>query len=407
MSQTYYPTNNDDYVAELVQQNFKKLEEKKQLRNAIYNPKTGWIHVQPQEYVRNEHEPEPFDWANCPKVISTKEYDNLQTRLKSGSINDDQAEFGFYSKEFADEALRYHEQIKLHGAAVITSTAFPAITVTTVNQALLNRQNLVTQKYNLLGVPKKISTDQLTVIFPEYNDTQNTVRVGYRENDAIDTVGYGAFTQTSIEMKKAGAGIAFTEEYYMRQFTIPIESFIMDKIAADFVKARYDRIVAKLPSFTDVGTLGAWGAYTAGNLQSTNRPVRDLNVVKIAINADKLATANTIISNESVFTDYVTNTWTRGFAQADTAATATPNGNNIITSPPGIPWCKQWILNEDMPANTAYVLYDEALINIEGPRKTTQAQLYNPDQTAFFQKEWFDVILTTARTAWGRELTGV
>ena len=73
-----------------------------------------------------------------------------------------------------------------------------------------------------------------------------SVRVGYKENEAIDTSGYGAFTQTSVTLKKAGAGMAFTEEFYMRQTTVDIQSLLLDKIALDFTKARYTRIVAKL-----------------------------------------------------------------------------------------------------------------------------------------------------------------
>ena len=69
---------------------------------------------------------------------------------------------------------------------------------------------------------------------------------------------------------------------------------------------------------------GGWAGYTAGNLQSNNRPYIDLNAVRLAINSDKLATVDTIITNEKTWMDYYTNTWIKGFQNPDGA---TPDMN--------------------------------------------------------------------------------
>lgn len=410
MSQSYYPSqygganNNPEYIESLVSKEVKKYADQGKVHNAMYNPKTGFIHVTSDsvESVSSEM------WNNWAKVANYNEYQRLKSLNASGQKSTDQAQYNYIMPEFQDQALRYYDSYKARGAAVITSTEFPQITVTQVSQALLNRQNLVAQKYNLLGVPEKLTvSDTINIIYPEYNNTTQTVRVGYKENEAIDTSGYGAFSQTSVTLKKAGAGLAFTEEYYMRQFTMDIQALILEKIALDFTAARYNRIVAKLPNLTNQAATGsptAWSAYTAGNLMSTNRPFNDINTAFIAINSDKLAQVDTIISNQQTFLNFYSNTWVKGLFTSDNALVQTQD--QIITSPPGLPYIKQWIINEDVPAATAYIFDHRFVVDIEGPRKTQQINTYNPDQTIFIQKEWFDIVTPTTRTGWGREITG-
>lgn len=410
MSQQYYSAanqystnNNQDYIQALVSKEVKKYSDQGRVQNAMYNPKTGFIHVTGDNV-------EKFDssaWNNWPKVSNHEEYKRLKALNASGQKNDDQAQYNFIEPEFQDQALRFYEAYKAKGAAVITSTEFPQLTVNTVSQALLNRQQLVAQKYNLLGVPEKLTVqDTINIVYPEYNNTTSTVRVGYKENEAIDTSGYGAFTQTSVTLKKAGAGLAFTEEYYMKQFTMDIQALILDKIALDFTAARYNRIITKLATLTDLATTqGLWSAYTATNLASTNRPYTDINAVRVAVNADKLATVNTIISNQQLFIDFYSNTWVKGIFTQDGAATQ--NLNQIVANPPGLPFINQWIINEDTPAGHAFIFDSRFIVDIEGPRKTQQINTYNPDQTVFIQKEWFDIVTPSTRTGWGRELTGV
>lgn len=407
MSQSYYSpqyngyNNNPEYIQSLVSKEVKKFQDQGRVQNAMYNPKTGYIHVTPEstDNISNEH------WNNWPKVANYESYKKLKAQNASGQKNADQAAYDYIMPEFQDQALQYYNEYKAKGAAVITSTAFPQITVTQVSQALLNRQSLVAQKYNLLNVPEKLTvSDNINIVYPEYNNTTQTVRVGYKENEAIDTSGYGAFTQTNVTLKKAGAGMAFTEEYYMRQFTMDIQALILEKIAIDFTAARYNRIIAKLPGLTDLA--GAdWAAYTAGNLQSTNRPLNDLNAAFVAVQADKLANIDTIVTNQQQFIDFYTNTWVKGLFNQDTGAQTPLNG--IIPNPPGVPWASQWIVNEDIAANKAFVFDHRFLVDIEGPRKTQQINTYNPDQTIFIQKEWFDIVVPSTRTGWGRELTGL
>lgn len=406
MSQSYYPQytgNNPEYIQSLVSKEVKKFEDRGKVQNAMYNPKTGFIHVTSDstDNITNEH------WNNWAKVANYNEYKKLKALNASGQKSNDSADYNYIMPEFQDQALRYYDAYKAKGAAVITSTEFPQITVTQVSQALLNRQQLVAQKYNTLGIPEKLTvSDTINVVYPEYNNTTSTVRVGYKENEAIDTSGYGAFTQTNVNLKKAGAGMAFTEEYYMRQFTMDIQALILEKIAIDFTAARYNRINTKLAGLSAATSTGSdWAAYTAGNLQSTNRPYTDLNSLRLQVNSDKLATVDTIVTNEKQWIDFYTNTWVRGLFNQDAAAT--PDMNQIINNPPGIPWARQWIINEDVPNDTAYIIDHRYLVDIEGPRKTQQIQTFNPDQTIFIQKEWFDIVTPSTRSAWGKKLTTI
>lgn len=391
-----------EFVRELYAQE-RSLQEKRKLSNALHNPKDGFIYLEDpnfrpsREYSKETHIP----WGSYPKVINTKRYQDLMARSagftqEARHANSDQQEYGFYTNEWQDEALR------AHSAGIITSTEFPAITVTTVQNELLRNELLVAQKYNLLQITETVNTDQLWVVYPEYDDTTKAVRTGYKENDSIETTGWGAFTETRIGLEKSGVGIGFTEEYYMRQFTYPIQQFILDHIAQDFVRVKHERLVALLATFADVA--GAdWGAYTAGNLQSTNRPAVNFNTVKTAINADKRASVNTVISRENVFIDYESNTWVKGVLQ--TMAASDRSQNDVITNPPGLPYIQRWILNEDVTDNIAYVFDSRAFVMIQGPRKTTQFENNNPQQTMTIQKDWFKQHLR--KSTWGRELTGV
>ena len=412
MSQAYYSpqysNNNQEYIQSLVSKEVQKYTDQGKVQNAMYNPKTGWIHVTSQNV------PEAFgseSWSNWAKVANYKEYQNLKALNASGQKNVDQATYNYIAPEFQDQYLRYHDEYKAKGAAVITSTEFPQVTVTTVSQALLNRQNLVTQKYNLLGIPEKLTvSDTISIIYPEYNNTNpSSVRVGYKENEPIDTTGYGAFTQTNVTLKKAGAGMAFTEEYYMRQFTMDIQALILEKIAIDFTAARYSRILTKIQALTGIASVGGgdWFAIAASGLVSAGRPALDLNAARLAVNSDKLATVDTIVTNERQWIDFYSNTWIKGnFAPAgDSATTADMNG--IVRNPAQIPWANQWIINEDIANDVAFVFDHRFLVDIEGPRKTQQINTYNPDQTIFIQKEWFDIVTPSLRSGWGRKITGI
>jgi hypothetical protein len=406
MSQLYYPYSQDqqkEYVRELLSQE-RNLQNKRKLSNALHNPKDGFVYLEDpnfrpsREYSADNHIP----WGSYPKVINTKRYFDLLAKSAGGTqearhANFDQQEYGFYTDEWQDEALR------AHSAGIITSTEFPAITVTTVQTELLRNELLIAQKYNLLQITTTINTDQLWIIFPEYDDTTKAVRTGYKENDPIETAGYGAFTETRIGLEKSGVGIGFTEEYYMRQFTYPIQQFILDHIAQDFVRVKHDRLVALLSTFADVA--GAdWGAIGATDLRSTNRPQEQLNGIRSTIHtADRLANINTIVSRQQPYLDYELNTWTTGFLQPLTATTL--DNNDVVTNPRGIPWAQRWILNEDVTANNAFIFDNRAFVMIQGPRKTTQFENNNPQQTITIQKDWFKQHLR--KSGWGRELTGV
>lgn len=400
----YYGNNyNPEYTQALTGQQRQKYQDNGKVQNALYNPKTGFIHV-------TSECPDTFDssaWNNWPKIADYEAYKQLKVLNASGQKNDDQARFNYIMPEFQDQALRYYESYKARGAAVITSSEFPQITVTQISQALINKQSLVAQKYNTLGVPEKLTvTDTINVVFPQYNNTTETVRVGYKENEAIDTSGYGTITMTNVTLKKAGAGMAFTEEWYMRDTTVDIQSLLLEKIAIDFSKACYNRISTKLAGMSTLASAqsGGWSAYTAGNAASTNRSYIDIQAARNAINsADKLATADTIITNSNTYYNFYSNTWTRGVFTADTGIS--PDLNQIIANPAGIPWARQWIINEDVPDNQAYILDHHRLLNIEGPRKTQQINTYNPDQTIFIQKEWFEIQVPSTRSTWGRILT--
>ena len=398
----YSQEQQKEFVRELYTQE-RQLQEKRKLSSALHNPRDGFIYLEdpnfrPQrEYSKETHIP----WSSYPKVLNTKRYQELMTRSagfteEARHANADQQEYGFYTNEWQDEALR------AHSAGIITSTEFPAITVTTVQNELLRNELLVAQKYNLLQITETVNTDQLWVVYPEYDDTTKAVRTGYKENDPIETTGWGAFSETRIGLEKSGVGIGFTEEYYMRQFTYPIQQFILDHIAQDFVRVKHERLVTLLATFADVA--GAdWGAYTAGNLQSTNRPMVNFNTVKTAINADKRANANTVVSRENVFSDYETNTWVKGLMTPISASDRSQN--DVIANPPGLPYIARWILNEDVTDNIAYVFDNRAFVMIQGPRKTTQFENNNPQQTMTIQKDWFKQHLR--KSTWGRELTGI
>lgn len=399
----YSQEQQKEYVRELIS-NDRKLQEKRQLSNALHNPKDGYIYLEdPNFRPGREYSNETFiPWSSYPKVINTKRYQELMARSagftqEARHANTDQQEYGFYTDEWQDEALR------AHSAGIITSTEFPAITVTTVQNELLRNELLIAQKYNLLQITETINTDQLQVIFPEYDDTTKAVRTGYKENDPIETVGWGAFTETRIGLEKSGAGIGFTEEFYMRQFTQPINQFILDHIAQDFVRIKHERLVALLSTFADVA--GAdFGAIGTTDLRSTNRPQEILNSVRNTIHTgDRRANVNTLVSRQLSWLDYELNTWTTGFL-APLTATALDQ-NDVVGNPRGIPWAQRWILNEDVTANNLFVFDSRAFVMVQGPRKTTQFENNNPQQTITIQKDWFKQHLR--KSTWGRELTGV
>jgi hypothetical protein len=204
-----YQDSTREYIKELFQKG-RAEEAQRKLSTAIHNPKTGWIHLMDPSYRLEDGGSLP--WDKYPRVINTKRYNELVAKSAAGQVNEDQATYGFYANEWQDEALR------AHSAGTITSTEFPAITVTSVQNELLRLDTVTAEKYNLLGLTEVFNTDKILVSYPEYNDTTKRVRTGYKENDPIETIGFGAFTEQILNLEKSGAGVSFTEEYYMREY---------------------------------------------------------------------------------------------------------------------------------------------------------------------------------------------
>ena len=239
----------DSIYSDYVDRNLEKLIHQKRIQSAVYNPVTQKTYLEDPLYGTVEQTSlgnGKIPWDKYPWIIDSKRESELQTKFLAGSINEDQLKFNFINPEFQDEANRYYDKINQYGAGVITSTEFPAYTVTAVSQALINMENLERVKYNLLSAVKTINTDQLTIRFPRWTDTTPSVKTGYKENDPIDTLQYGAITETQIGVEKAGVGFGFTEEYYMRQFTLPIENFIMSKLAFDFTRVRHNAVLSSV-----------------------------------------------------------------------------------------------------------------------------------------------------------------
>lgn len=392
---TYPGTDsNRSYIEELIRKD-RIQDVHRRMNTAIHNPVTGWIHVKDQNY---DFDSGKVPWDRYPKVMNANRYQELVAKNAGGQAhaNDDQAKYGFYAEEWQDEALR------AHSAGVITSTEFPAIMVTSVQNELLRLDVAATAKYNLLSITEVQNTDKIDVVFPEYNDTTKKVRTGYKENDPIETTGYGAFSETHLNLEKSGAGIAFTEEFYLREYKYPIRDILLEGIANDFARVKHERLLTLLPSFADI-TGADWAAYTPSNMMSDNRPSTDLNAARTAVNSDKVGRANTILSNAAQFTAFEQNTWTSGFGQPAVSSDRTTN--DIVRNPRGVPWCEQWVLNEDIANDKAYVLDRKAFLLVQGPRITTTFQNHNPEQTVTIYKDWFKQHLRKA--AWGRELISI
>ena len=87
MSQSFYSpqygSNNQEYIESLVSKEVKKYTEQGKVQNAMYNPRTGYIHVTSEnvDSVSNEM------WANWPKVANYEEYKKLKALNASGQKN--------------------------------------------------------------------------------------------------------------------------------------------------------------------------------------------------------------------------------------------------------------------------------------------------------------------------------
>lgn len=125
-----YYAHSDSYITELIRKD-KVQEAQRKMNTAIHNPKTGWIHLQDTSYRLGSDGKIP--WDKYPKVIDTNRYQELVAKNTSrkAHANDDQATYGFYADEWQDEALR------AHSAGVLTSTEFPAITVTSDRKSVV------------------------------------------------------------------------------------------------------------------------------------------------------------------------------------------------------------------------------------------------------------------------------
>src|SRR5690242_1061544 len=99
MSQAFYPqysSNNQEYIESLVSKEIKKYADQGKVQNAVYNPKSGWIHV------TSDNVPEAFDssaWGNWPRIANYNEFNKLKALSASGQKNVDQAQYDYISSE--------------------------------------------------------------------------------------------------------------------------------------------------------------------------------------------------------------------------------------------------------------------------------------------------------------------
>jgi hypothetical protein len=334
--------------------------------------------------------------------------------LSAGQINSDKGAYVFIYPEFQEEAkLLYKEQKKevdtnglpalMASAGIVTSGAFPAISTALILTSFTNLEEAKAQKYNLVQAVSSRQVNNLYIRNVKFDGIPKPMIKQIDELDEIETAEFGSFSEERFTLEKWGGGYDFSEEWYMRENEIeqPIRQMHLDRLADDFTREKNDQIAVELPGFTDiVGT--SLTARTAGDFHHTNNPITSVvNPVIAALGANDFV-PNRVISNNTVFTDYLNNSHIAGWQEAQQAQTDVMQ--RVVTNVPKWPGVR-WTINDTMPAGKLYAFNDQALQILQGIKKAVQIEKQDPEVRGTRLKEWFKVRLLDANGA--REVTGL
>lgn len=405
----------EERVHQITQEYFKKHEEKsirKELKSAVHNPWNNVIYLEDPEMRRRHPKAVHFSYP----AIDREEYEKQKGLHEAGQVSGDKLLYSAIFQEFLGEATEYWNRAKrwysetfnipnyrvddaklmnffkakgglAEAAGIVTSSAFGALQTALVVNSFLDREEVKLAKYNLVdAVTQRDAGNRLTIKNVRFDGIPRPMIRQVNENDEIEPADFGTFTQEIFRLKKWGGSYYFSEEFQMQEGELEynIRQMHNDRLADEFTKIKNDQLAGLLPSFANI-TGASFTDMLANGMHNANKPQLTMNTLKKQLE-DNDGVLEVIISNDTTYTNYESNTWING---NQVGAPSSNVGQRTITNVPKLTGVT-WYINNTIADNVLYGFQRDAIGIMQGPRKALQTSKDDPEVVGNIVKEWFE-----------------
>jgi hypothetical protein len=372
-----------------------KAYQKGQVSSVWYNPATEWTrdeatgrNLRPQTLYVGESSGMAPTWEE--PVFDVAVYKTAKKQIASGEHPD--KIYNAFIGEWQNKANEYTDtvenKVQYRSAGTITSEDFSALTVLNVAAELLGEFYLPNA---LEAAVTRVNTPGLLLQIDSYS--KFTVSQDVREGEIVPTK-KGAFSRQELTLLKDVGHIAITDEAQYRPYPRDIYQIHVRNAVQDLRRIKNRKIATELQTAGSVPA-GDWAAYTGEH--SARNPMDDIGAIADTIHANG-GNANTIVSADRVYRDFVSNTNIKG------TTNPVPNttfGSRVVGNVNGF----QWVVDNEMTPTLAVVLDKSAVILAQGPTRTSTYRDEVPGWDGYIVRDWNAV--KTIQTGLIRQLTGV
>lgn len=297
------------------------------------------------------------------------------------SLGDGRLEF--ISHEIVRQAERDYR------AGVIDSPSITDITIVDLLQEVVNKEF---RDYYAINAVTRIAVPKLQLKIPvatKYGASKKVpelVEAGVKQSD---------WTIASFDLWKNVAHVVASDEASLKGTIEPL-AFNIDVAAGSLAKAANEQLVTEIETFTTAAK-GDWGVLNAGNDFSLRNPLDDITAEFVTITNNDFR-PNTITLHPRVASDYLSNTFINGYAQALDRKLM---GVFPLDKFPGIT-----AVVDPGFTNTVATLYDKSTMLLgEGPTVAEQYRNVNAGANGYIIRQFLQPLKVTNNA--GRKMTSV
>lgn len=287
----------------------------------------------------------------------------------------------------AHEIVRQAERD--YRAGVIDSPSITNITIVDLLQEVVNKEFRDFYAINActrIAVPKLQLKIPIATKYGASKKVPELVEAGIKQAD---------FSTVAFDLWKNVAHVVASDESSLKGTIEPL-AFNIDLAAGALAKAANEQIVSEIETFT-ASAKGDWGALNVNGDFSNRNPLDDITDVFVTITGNDFR-PNTITMHPRVASDYLSNTFINGYAQATDRKLM---GSFPLDKFPGI----TAVVDVGF-TNTVATLFDKsAMLLGEGPTVAEQYRNVNAGANGYIIRQWLQPLKVTNNA--GRKMTGV
>lgn len=360
-----------------------------------YNPKDGNI------YVGEFSEKRP-SWDSSNIALDTKENIRAREAYATGNYTDAIGmKTAGYSEELYPKMLEYIDIQKkleageknalennlMQGGMLTRQDYINVKTLETENKVVLARPEAHVLLDNIV---ERVATTEFSFKWYKISNLYDAIVKKVSDQQIFHT-GSLKYSTDTAQLDIYGAEIGTTWEFRQESFDIPVYQHHLQNLEGQFDRARNEAVADVLNAIS--GTQGTDWATTSSNA-NINNPIPELETLADTVNATRLGTANTIVSNKAVWRAFRSSTpWIQG----NTVGIQSPIVNSlpyqsainyVVQQVPLFEGFK-WVVDDLVTAEEVTVLAPGSIRFWDGPQRTITWSHTQTDEEGTIYKAYF------------------